>query len=236
MDPIPCRVIPSGLNQSVKDEFLARIHIGGKKGWRTLDQASHMYDLYHVHGKSLELLSEITSLTKYAVLMSIRAFELTNEYHRKYPKDSDWVSKFSYFFELIKKPDLQEWLKKKANIHMVMKWIATGQIYKGDEIRKIPKVVRDKRMLNGMKKGKKIADVVIAKPIIPVTSQNKYSTQKISHKTSIKEVKKHENTLIEFLDLVNKAILKSKEIDPNKRNMRRLKELRNKIDKIIDRR
>jgi hypothetical protein len=234
IDPIPCRVIPAELNQSVKDEFLARIHIGGKKGWRTLDQASHMYDLYHVHGKSLELLSEITSLTKYAVLMSIRAFELTNEYHRKYPKDNEWVSKFSYFFELIKKPDLQGWLKKKGNIHMVMKWIAAGQIFKGDEIRKIPKVVKDKRMLNGMKKGKKIADVVAAKPIIRVTSKNIYSAQKGPHETSIRQVKKQENTLDEFLDLVNEAILKSKEINLDKTNMRLLKELRNKIDKIID--
>jgi hypothetical protein len=49
IDPIPCRVIPVEVNQVVKDEFLARIHIGGKKEWRSLDQASHLYELHHAH-------------------------------------------------------------------------------------------------------------------------------------------------------------------------------------------
>jgi hypothetical protein len=234
MDPIPCRVMPVELYQSVKDEFLARIHIGGKKGWRPLDQASHLYDLHHVHGKSLELLSEITSLTNYTVLTSIRAFELTNEYHRKYPRDDEWVSKFSYFFELIKKPDLQDWLRKKGNIHMVMKWIAGGQIEKGDEIRKIPKIVRNGRMLNKMKKAEKIADVLAVKPVKPITVQKIYTTTKTSNKVSSRATQKRQKPSDEFLDLVNEAILKSEKIDLNKVNLQRLKELRKIIDRIIE--
>jgi len=234
IDPIPCRVIPGEVNQSIKDEFLARIHIGGKKGWRTLDQASHLYDLYHVHGKSLELLSEITSLTEHAVLMSIRAFELTNEYHRKHPHDKDWVSKFSYFFELIKKPDLQDWLKKKGNIHMVMKWIATGQIFKGDEIRKIPKIVKNERFLNKMKKGKKISDV-FEQNTRPVKSKKVEEKIKVTNvKTTAKNTPvKNKVTLDYFLEIADKTILSTNRFTLSKTKVARLKEIRRKIDKLI---
>lgn len=98
IDPVPSRLIPSEVDLSIKDEFLARVHIGGKKQWRPLDQAAHLHELYNVHRKSLELLSDITSLTKRSIEVSVKAYELTSEYHKRYPKDPEWVTKFSYFF------------------------------------------------------------------------------------------------------------------------------------------
>ena len=100
IDPVPCRMIPAKVDLSIKDEFLARIHIGGKKQWRPLDQAAHLHELHNVHGKTIELLSEIASLSTYSIQLSIKAYEITSEYHKRYPKDAEWVSKYSYFFEL----------------------------------------------------------------------------------------------------------------------------------------
>lgn len=230
-DPVPCRIIPDNLLGHPKEEFLARVHIGGKKPWRALDQAYHLHELFNVYGKSLEYLSDITSLTKKTVIDSIRSYEITSEYHKRYPGDNEWVSKFSYFVELIKKPALKEWLENKENIYLVMKWIAERQIIRGDEIRMIPTLIQNNEALSKMKNGEKLK---IA--IMPTYTPNK--TNNLDKKT--KEILTVDNTqsderqvsIEEFFNIA-KEIIKTKGNIQGK-DINKLKMIRNEIDKIIN--
>lgn len=231
IDPVPCRVITNEIDLSLKDEFLARIHIAGKKQWRPLDQAAHLHELYNVHGKSVELLSEMTSLTPKLISVSIRAYELTSEYHRLYPKDTEWVSKYSYFLELVRKPSLEEWIENKKNILLIMEWIANKQIERGEEIRKIHYVIQNKIMLKNMMKGKKISEVL--HPINRSSKEEK--TLLTSREIKQKEEKKREEspTLDKFFEIANGTIMKSHNLILQKKDIRRLKELMKALDDLL---
>jgi hypothetical protein len=232
VDPVPCRVIPNDLSTSDKYEFLARIHIGGKKQWRALDQASHLHELCNMYGKSLDLLSEITNLTKKTISDSLRAYEITSEYHKRHSEDGEWVSKYSYFFELIKKPGVEKWIRNKTNLRMVMRWIADKQISRGDEIRRIPRLIQDKTAISRMKRGKKLSDAF--------ASTEKGQKQKIS------EIKKplrindnrsglqHQMTLEYFFDQAKETLSKQKNIELDDRNIIQLRSLRDEIDNILN--
>jgi hypothetical protein len=243
IDPVPCRVISDALSEADKDEFLARIHVGGKKPWRTLDQAFQLHELVNKHGRELSVVSEMTGLTEKAIKDAIRAYELTSEYHRRHPRDADWVSKYSYFFELNKKITISKWIANKKNVRKVMKWIATGQIEKGDEIRRLHSLVNNRGALLKMNKRVKLKDALLQVPKKPHTSANMQSRQnsKLLKSFPKEEVAKNNSpksqqyTLDDFFSIADKVLAtRNSAVNLNTAYVKRLESIRHDIDSILN--
>ena len=105
------------------DLLLARWHVSGKKEWDTLNQAGHVYDLYHNRGLSHEEIGSHLEMTKHQVIKRQQAYQLAVEYLEKYPDDID-LRRFDYFTRAVKPSDLQKWLDEdERNKDILFEWI-----------------------------------------------------------------------------------------------------------------
>jgi len=77
-----------------------------------------------------------------------RAYRATLEYHDLYPGDSSWMGKYSYFFEAYRHRQTVEWLAVEGNLGRLARWINTGKISTGAEIRNLQLVIGDSAFNN----------------------------------------------------------------------------------------
>lgn len=85
---------------------LAEIHVAGKDKWDAYEKARHIHELFSLHGKTYEWLTNNLRMSKSAVTQTLGAYKAMAEYLALHPKDR--ITKFSFFSELFKKKDLKE--------------------------------------------------------------------------------------------------------------------------------
>lgn len=215
-DYIQSYVLPSDMPDKDIGIYLARVHVSGKDMWRTLNKAAQIYELYHKHGMTLDDLKDYLGMGKASVVTILETFEKTKEYGSKYPKDKDWIAKYSYFFEVYKKKTLKEWAEKEKNTERLMKWIADGKIPKGADVRLLDRIIVNEEALKALDtKGIDAALAVIEKED-PAIKSSVY-----------KVVKQAINTLntIPLDEFTTTA--------KDSARLKMLKELRSSIDKIL---
>lgn len=137
----PCFLLPANTKEEDIAMFLTLEHVTGKKEWRPVNQAAHVYDLHNVHGLEFSRIAEIIGRSQSALRSMERAYGATLEYHRLYPSDETWMGKYSYFFELFRHKRTSEWAGVKGNLERLSKWIHQGKISKGVEIRKLHLII-----------------------------------------------------------------------------------------------
>lgn len=143
IDPVQCIVLPKETPESDIAIYLTRVHVSGKKEWRALNQAAHIYELYNTHRFSYDQIRESVSISKQTAINMEQAYKKTIEYHTKYPDDKEWLGRYSYFYELFKSKSLRQWAEKEGNVEQFMNWIAEGRIEKGEQVRTLPKIIND---------------------------------------------------------------------------------------------
>ncbi|HZY93750.1 MAG TPA: hypothetical protein VFE98_02685 [Candidatus Bathyarchaeia archaeon] len=140
-DTVECNVLPEETPPKDIALMLGRFHVSGKKEWRALNQAAHVSELYNKHGISYDDIHGYLSMSKPTIVRMITAFDATTEYGKKFSSDKEWVGKFSYFYEMYKKPDLANWLEKNGNNDKFMSWLGTGKLTRGAEVRELPQII-----------------------------------------------------------------------------------------------
>lgn len=113
-----------------------------------------------------------------------------------------------------------------------MKWIANRQIGKGEEIRKISSIIKDKKKLTRMKNGKKLREVLLM-----TTKKPSEKFHEIIHtKNQVNQDKKYATqvSLNHFFDIANETIMRSNQLVLDKKNINRLRILRKEIDRLIE--
>lgn len=123
-------------------------------------------------------------------------------------------------------------LAKKSNVRLIMKWIANRQIGKGEEIRKISSIIKDKKKLTRMKNGKKLREVLLM-----TTKKPSEKFHEIIHtKNQVNQDKKYATqvSLNHFFDIANETIMRSNQLVLDKKNINRLRILRKEIDRLIE--
>jgi len=153
IDPVRCIVLPKKIEETEIAILLTRVHVARKTPWRALNQASQVYDLHTKHGYSFDKIADSCGMGKISAMRMVDAYERTLEYHDKNPDDQLWVSRFSYFYELLKRKQLKDWVTDPENVEKFMQWISKGQIEKGMEVRDLPDIIAVptayKTLLNG---------------------------------------------------------------------------------------
>jgi hypothetical protein len=125
-DKVTVEVFPRNITAAEIDVLLARMHVSGKKQWSALNQASHLYGLYHDRGYSYERIRELLGMGKSEVIRKIAAFTATREY-LKNMNETD-ITKYSFFEELYKKKPLGNLFESDPVFRDdIFKWIQTGK-------------------------------------------------------------------------------------------------------------
>src|SRR2546426_3831008 len=79
-DSVTCYVLPKDTSQKDIAILLGRLHVSGKKEWKALNQAAHIYELFNKHGASQADITNLMSMSKSTVGHMIKAFQLTTDY------------------------------------------------------------------------------------------------------------------------------------------------------------
>ncbi|MDE6538181.1 MAG: AAA family ATPase [Muribaculaceae bacterium] len=117
-------------------------HIGGKKKWSPLNQATLIQDLITDFGMTKEDVCNSLGISKQILNKNLRTLALIRAY-----KDSDFgdqfeTTKFSIFEEIVKSPDIRNWLgwdeNKMAALNLVnqekiFSWISKAEIEEEEE-------------------------------------------------------------------------------------------------------
>jgi len=138
---VPCFILPPGAKEEDIAVYLTLEHITGKKEWRPINQAAHVYDLHNVHRIDFRRIADIIGRSQSYLRAMEKAYGATLEYHNLYPEDDGWMSKYSYFFEVYRHRRTTEWIGAKGNLRRLSKWIHNGKISKGAEIRKLDLII-----------------------------------------------------------------------------------------------
>ncbi len=152
-DSVTCYVLPKDTPQKDIAILLGRLHVSGKKEWKALNQAAHIYELFNKHGASQADITNLMSMSKTTVAHMIKAFQLTTDYGKRYPEDTTWVYKFSYFHEMVKKKSLDAWLEKNGNTERFMDWLAKGKLSRGMDVRRLPEIIKTQDAIQAIDTG-----------------------------------------------------------------------------------
>ena len=122
-DAVECEMPIDDIAPLELDILKARWHVSGKKEWDALNQAGHVYDLYHNRGLSYEEIQAFVQMSKNQVYISHKAYQLTVEYMEAYPDDAD-IKRFNYFSEAYTHKSIRDWIEEdERNKELLFEWI-----------------------------------------------------------------------------------------------------------------
>lgn len=137
---IRARIIPTETNDKIIFSILGTWHIKGKKEWDTYEKAAYLKRMNIDYGYSLKDIADSISQTEKFVKDHIEAHDLMVE------NNVYTLEKFSYFYELVKNKKIKELASKDSNIvPNTIQAIKEGRFKRGEEIRDLPKVLKDKK-------------------------------------------------------------------------------------------
>ena len=215
-DTVTCYVLPRDTSQKDIAILLGRLHVSGKKEWKALNQAAHVYELFNKHGASQTDITNLMSMGKSTVGYMVKAFQLTTDYGKKYPEDTAWVYKFSYFYEMVKKKSLDAWLEKNGNTDRFMEWLANGKLSRGMDVRRLPEVVATDEALRAIDSGGFDAALKVLSKSNPAIDNKFYA---------------HVKDMVDRLNDVPREELVEAGTDPVK--LEALQKLRDTVDEVL---
>ncbi len=91
-------------------------HIAGKKKWSPVNQAQLIEDLINQHNMTEDEICDSLGITKYILRRTRRALGFVNRYKSSDYGDQFTSSMYSIFEEMIKSPDIKNWLEWDDNV------------------------------------------------------------------------------------------------------------------------
>jgi len=137
---IRAKIIPSETSNEVVFSILGTWHIKGKTKWDTYEKAAYLKRMNTVYGYTFKKIADSISQTEKFVKEHIKAHDLMVE------NNVYTLEKFSYFYELVKNKQVKELaLKEPTIIPNTIQAIKEDRFKRGEEIRHLPKVLKDKK-------------------------------------------------------------------------------------------
>lgn len=121
---IPTYIVPDKTPQIQIDILLARFHVSGKKQWKSINQAEHIFNLKEKHKLNFKEIQEYIGMSKGSIHQKYWAFLQTKKFLDNFPKES--LSKYSFFEEAYKKKNIKEFVEKKEP-ETFYSWIKNGK-------------------------------------------------------------------------------------------------------------
>lgn len=137
---IRAKRLPEETTNEAVFTILGTWHIKGKAQWDTYEKAAYFKRMNVDYGYSLkDIANQISSREKF-VDEHIKAYDLMVE------NNIYTLEKFSYFYELVKNKEIRTLaLKEPTIIANTIQAIKEDRFHRGEEIRNLPKVLKDKK-------------------------------------------------------------------------------------------
>src|SRR5207245_6487454 len=145
---VQCFMIPADTNPQNIDLLVARVHGSGKKEWTPLSQAEQIFDMVNKHSMPRAEVASALSLSPQRIQAMFEAYQATLEYGNAYRDDEGkWIHKFSYFYELFRRPALREWAEDSKNLIQFMELISgeKPRLSVGSQVRELGAIIANKR-------------------------------------------------------------------------------------------
>jgi hypothetical protein len=136
---IKAQIIPADTDEETIFTILGTWHIKGKKQWDTFEKSAYLKRMKEQYHYAVDKIAEIIGESSTFVNDNIEAHDLmvSNKVYE--------LKKYSYFIELVKNRGIKQYESKDKEIrNKIIKTIKEGQFNKAEEIRDIPKVLKDK--------------------------------------------------------------------------------------------
>ncbi len=147
-DKVECWCLPDDVSPIDVDIYLAHTHVKGKKPWRRLNQAKHIYELYENLGQSYDAITEYLGMGKRTIQVLNWAYSATAQYLKNHG-DKAKVTDFVFFDQLYKRKELRNWLESDSgNLERFGEWVVAGKIKDPSrELKWLPEVLKKKAAL-----------------------------------------------------------------------------------------
>lgn len=137
---IRARIIPKETSNEVVFSILGTWHIKGKTQWDTYEKAAYLKRMNIEYGYPLKDIASSISRTEKFVKDHIEAHDLMVE------NNVYTLEKFSYFYELVKNKKIKELASNDSTIiPNTIQAVKEERFKRGEEIRDLHKVLRDKK-------------------------------------------------------------------------------------------
>lgn len=185
---IPAMRLPKDVPERAIAMLMASYHVAGKNKWAAFAKADQIYRLVHkYYCKPEQIADETRNMTKREVEQHLEAYEyLIKEVMPTSGKRADETfleSKWSHALEFVKNRELGE-MKTDPSVRKTFAKLLTNNQIKGAEVRRLPKILKNRRASKVLRKdGFKAAEAVLKKADPTVESlelrQIKKLTQRI---------------------------------------------------------
>lgn len=145
---IPTYVLPKDMDPLERDVFLARLHVSGKKEWKSLNQAEQIYNLKEKYKLTFDKITNLIGMSRGKVFQKYWAYSKTKDFLKKYPKEP--LSKYSYFEEAYKKKDVRRFVDNDSIKSLFYKWIVEKKFDDtgAKDIRKLSLIMEKPRLFD----------------------------------------------------------------------------------------
>lgn len=138
---IPAQVYEETLSEEDLAVILADMHVASKIKWDAYEQAKVIHDLSTIHGKTYDWLSNHLRLSKGKISENLRAYEAATDYLEASPGSAN-VRKFSFFQEVMKKPELRkQWEESPDFRERFHGWLDNDRLTDARQVRSLPAIL-----------------------------------------------------------------------------------------------
>lgn len=142
---MPAWRIPKNTPEQLVQDLLNEIHIGSVRGWAPYEKATQIRALVREGGLLVHEVAERYRMTSSEVEQQIAAVDSMERLYFPIVEDSgdpSHRSKFSYFLEFEKNSRIQSMAGKEPALRgLFADWVAKGKIFKGVQVRTLPKIL-----------------------------------------------------------------------------------------------
>jgi len=147
---IPAQVYEDVLSEEDLAVILADMHVGKKISWDAYEQAKVIHDLSTIHGKTYDWLSNHLRLSKGKISENLKAYKAATDYLNASPDPAN-VRKFSFFQEVMKKPDLRTTFEDSAEFRQSFhRWLNEDKLTDARQVRSLPAILVNPEALRAL--------------------------------------------------------------------------------------
>lgn len=151
---IPALWLPATVTEQQIAILQGHMHVAGKITWRKHEQAGHLYKMHKTYHMSPATIAKALGMREKEVNRLLGSYQMNLEVIKELGKEDkgDGRKKFSTIDELFKVRDMEEWRSKATNLKTFKKLIITGKLKRGQDVRKLPKIVSDPKAMEVLEK------------------------------------------------------------------------------------
>jgi len=130
-----------------------QFHVAGKIKWRAAEKAGHIYSMQKVLGMDAKSIASALGMQERTIKRLLEAYEFFIAQILPQAKGKNVLALWSYAEEYFKNSELNEHRTDPKNVKWFATQVVSGKIKRGDDVRKLPRIVRSKPAMRALEKG-----------------------------------------------------------------------------------